>query len=68
MKSDISIFSTYYLGWILAIAGGITGFFIMLGNATLGLIIVIVSIVIGKYLMFKARRRKGHILYDGGRI
>lgn len=68
MKSDISIFSIYYFGIIIAIIGNIIGLFILFGNTGLGLVFMIGSIIIGKYLMFKAKRRKRYILYDGGNI
>lgn len=66
MKSDISIFGTYLLGYAVGLFGVIFGLFILFANALIGLIIIILSLIIGKFLIFKAKRHRGIKVYNGG--
>ena len=57
-KSDLSVFSTYYLGLILGISGVLLGLiFLFSEKKGLGLFIIIISMFIGKFLVFKSKRR-----------
>ena len=69
MKSDVSVFGGYYLGLIIGVLGTLLGLIFLFGKQiVLGVIVIIISLAVGKFLVFKARRRKGHIIYDGGKI
>jgi len=51
----------------LVVLGGL-GLIFLMNKIFLGLIIIIIFFMIGRYLIFKSRRRRGHIHYYGGRI
>lgn len=69
MKSDGSIFLAKIGADIIIIIGGFIGLMLMLfGAGIVGLIILGLSFFGGVYLRFKAKRRTGYILYEGGRI
>ncbi len=67
MKSDFAVFSGYYGGMILGTLGILLGVFILAHGSGFGVLVIITSIFLGKYLIFKARRGKGHVVYYGGR-
>lgn len=71
VKSDLSVFFTHYLGLGIVAVGTIWGLGMVFFTdklRVLGIIIVIISFFIGKYFVFKSKRRKGYIHYYGGRI
>ncbi len=69
VKSDAGVFGLRILGNIIAVIGGLTGIsYLLAERTTLGLIILILSLVGGRFLVWKAKRRRGHIIYGGGRI
>jgi hypothetical protein len=68
MKNDLAIFSTYYLGLIGGTIGVFFGLLMCFRSGILGFTIILLSFAIGKFLIFKARRRTGHIIYNGGYI
>lgn len=69
MKSDISNYLGRIFGILLIILGLFGGLFLlMFVNVWLGIIIGIILVAYGKFLTFKADRRRGHILYEGGSI
>jgi len=68
MKSDISVFVGWWLAFILGGIGMFFGFILLFGNTILGLVVMIVSFFVARYWMFKAKRRKGLIIYQGGEI
>ena len=67
MKGDFTIIGGYYLGIIIGVVGGFLGLFMaFVGGYYSGLLIAIGSIFSGKYLVFKARRGQGSVVYYGG--
>jgi len=71
LKSDLGVFTTHYLGIGIWIIGGCWGLGMALfveGLRVFGLVICAASFFIGKYFVFKSKRRKGHIHYYGGEI
>ena len=68
VKSDVGVFGIRILAYIVAIMGVITGLILMIGFPLIGSIITILSLVIGRFLFWKSKRREGHIIYEGGRI
>lgn len=69
MKSDIGIFGTKIAGVLIGFLGTLFGLILIVaGKTTSGAVIIIISLVIGSFLKFKAKRRTGFILYDGGKI
>ena len=69
VKSDAGVFGTRILGYVIGIFGALFGLILIIGNkTTAGAIIVVISLIVGRYLIWKSKRREGHIIYDGGRI
>lgn len=71
VKGDLSVFFTYYLGIAIWVIGGCLGLGMALFTDKLrifGLLIVVASFFLGKYFVFKSKRRKGYIHYYGGEI
>lgn len=68
IKSDIAVFGIKIVGVIIGTVGVLFGLIELFFNVWFGIIIIIISIFIGKFLVFKSDRRRGHILYDGGAI
>ena len=67
MKSDSAVFGGYWFGIIIGAFGGIVGLLVaFVGGYPIGLVKAIISIFIGGYLVFKARRGKGNVIYYGG--
>ncbi len=68
VSSDRGIFGTRILGYIVGVLISFFGLIILMGRKTnLGLLIIVIGLVLGRYLVWKSQRREGSIVYFGGR-
>jgi len=69
VKSDAGVFGTRIIGYLLGLLGTLYGLILLMGGKTnAGALIIIISLVGGRYLVWKSQRREGHIVYNGGHI
>ena len=69
VKSDAGVFGTRILGYVLGVLGSLFGLIMIIGGKIMaGIIILVLSLVLGRFLIWKSHRREGHIVYNGGRI
>lgn len=67
MKSNLSNFFGRILGNLLIVIGIFLGIFLIIFvNLIVGIIVSLSLVMWGSYLVFKADRMYGHVIYNGG--
>ena len=55
VKTDSGLFGIRILGYLIGVLGTLWGLFVLFGSTGLGLTIIIASLVIGRFLVWKSQ-------------